>query len=478
MRQLPTGEPVWDLQFDENGKLTAPAQGNFLDETAAAGITDLFAFSHGWGTSQDSALALYDQMFPMIRRRGARPGRHREAGLRRHLLAIAVVPAHPGDPPASGRGSAGKRGRPGRTQCRDRGAVRCRHRRRRCCPGSPTRRSRTRITQIGQLIDQGQTAAGSAESDDAKQQRLQQIGQLIKSLMPPPPPDGEFEDSGETALLLTDDPATDYQAAADAFGTAAPAGAQQGIGDWFGKAINGAKDALRVLSYTTMKARAGTVGRNGLGPLLAALHARSPAVRVHLIGHSFGARLVSFALSGVGTPADSPVASLLLLQGAFSHWSFAHAQDNPFGSPGALNAYPDRVHGPLVATHTIYDWAVGVWYPKASFLAQQDTSGSGRGPLGRHGLRRLPGRQSRPRPGDARPGRHQLRLRARHLLPDRRRQRHQQHGRRTILRSALRHQKAPGGATSRGRRSRPRLVTRVVIQGKNYSGMLTGDQRR
>jgi len=50
---------------------------------------------------------------------------------------------------------------------------------------------------------------------------------------------------------------------------------------------------------------------------------------VHLIGHSFGARLVSFALSGVGAPAASPVASLLLLQGAFSHWSFAHAQDTP-----------------------------------------------------------------------------------------------------------------------------------------------------
>jgi len=229
------------------------------------------------------------------------------------------------------------------------------------------------ITQIGQLIDEGESPAGLAESDDAKQQRLQQIAQLIRSLTPPPPPDGEFEDSGETAVLLSNDPAADYQAAADAFGTAAPAGAEQGIGDWFGKAINGAKDVLRVFSYNTMKARAGTVGRNGLGPLLAALHAQSPAVRVHLIGHSFGARLVSFSLSGVGAPASSPVASLLLLQGAFSHWCFAHAQDNPFGSPGALNGYSDRVHGPLVATHTVYDWAVGVWYPKASFLAQQDT---------------------------------------------------------------------------------------------------------
>ena len=68
MRQLPdTGEPVWDLQFDENGQLTSPARDDFLSELAAAGITDLFAFSHGWDTSQDSALALYNEMFPMIR---------------------------------------------------------------------------------------------------------------------------------------------------------------------------------------------------------------------------------------------------------------------------------------------------------------------------------------------------------------------------------------------------------------------------
>jgi hypothetical protein len=371
MPPLPTGEPVWDLQFDENGQLTSPAQGDFLAGVAAAGVTDLFVFSHGWGTAQDAASRLYGQMFPMIRNAA-----HGLPGL--GTLGFAGIywpslwfPPTPATPPAQAGAqqadtgaqvnlSAGTAALSGA----DIAAA--------LTPGFADPAQQAAITQIGQLIDEGEAAAGSAESDDAKQQRLQQISQLIKSLTPPAP-DGDYEDSGETALLLSDDPATDYQAAADAFGTAAPAGAQQGIGDWFGKAINGAKDVLRVFSYNTMKARAGTIGRNGAGPLLAALHAQSPAVRVHLIGHSFGARLVSFALSGVGEPAGSPVASLLLLQGAFSHWSFAHAQDNPFGSPGALNAYADRVHGPLVATHTVYDWAVGVWYPKASFLAQQDT---------------------------------------------------------------------------------------------------------
>lgn len=371
MRQLPTGEPVWDLQFDENGQLTSPAQGDVLAELAAAGVTDLFAFSHGWGASQDSARGLYDQMFPMIRTAAqglAGLGKIGFAGIYWPSLWFPPTPATP--PPAAGAQqtstgaqvelSAGTAALSG-ADIAD--ALR---------PGFADPAQQAAITQIGQLIDAGLAPAGAAQSDAAKRQQLQQISQLVQSLTPSPPPDGQYEDSGETALLLTTDPEDAYQAAAEAFGSAPPAGSQQGIADWFGKAVNGAKDVLRVFSYTTMKARAGTVGQKGLGPLLAALHDNSPTIRVHLIGHSFGARLVSFALSGVGAPASSPVASLLLLEGAFSHWSFAHAQDNPFGSPGALNSYADRVRGPLVATHTIYDWAVGVWYPKASFLAQQD----------------------------------------------------------------------------------------------------------
>jgi len=370
MRQLSTGEPVWDLQFDENGQLTSPAQGGVLAEVAAAGVTDLFAFSHGWGTSQDSARSLYDQMFPMIRNAAqglAGLPKIGFAGIYWPSLWFPPTPATPASTAGAQQADAGAQvdlsaGTAALSGADIAAAL---------VPGFADPAQQAVITQIGQLIDAGLAPAGAAQPDDAKQQQLQQISQLIKSLTPPPA-DGGYEDAGETALLLTGDPVDDYQATADVFGSAPSAGAQQGIADWFGKAVNGAKDVMRVFSYTTMKARAGTVGQNGVGPLLAALHAQSPAVRVHLIGHSFGARLVSFALAGVGPPDGSPVASLLLLQGAFSHWSFAHAQDNPFGSPGALNAYADRVRGPLVATHTVYDWAVGVWYPKASFLAQQD----------------------------------------------------------------------------------------------------------
>jgi hypothetical protein len=375
MNRLPAGEPVWDLKFDERGGLDARDRQTFLDEIDAEHLADLFVFSHGWSTSEQDARSLYDTMFPLIRDAASgAPGLGPVgfAGIYWPSLWFPDTPATP--PPPAGSTQAGTSA----VTDDDAGtaALSGSEIARSLRPGFEDPKQQDRVTQIGQLIDEGEAAAGSGESDLAKEQRLQELNQLLQSLVPPAPDDGAFEDSGETALLLTDDPKTTYQAVAEVFGSAPAGSSTQDIGDWFTNAINGVKEALRVLSYSVMKARAGDIGRSGLGPLLADLHLRSPGLRVHLIGHSFGARLVSFALSGVGEPPDSPVASLLLLQGAFSHWSFAHAQDNPFGKPGALNVQANRVHGPLVATFSVFDWAVCRWYPKASFLAQADVEGA------------------------------------------------------------------------------------------------------
>src|SRR6516164_5322965 len=190
MRQLATGEPVWDLQFDENGQLTSPAQGDVLTEVAAAGVTDLFAFSHGWGASQDSARGLYDQMFPMIRTAAhglAGLGTIGFAGIYWPSLWFPPTPATP--PPSAGAQQADSgaqvnlsAGTAALSGADIASALR---------PGFADPAQADAITQIGQLIDEGEAAAGAAESDDAKRQRLQRISQLVRSLMPPPPADGE-----------------------------------------------------------------------------------------------------------------------------------------------------------------------------------------------------------------------------------------------------------------------------------------------
>jgi hypothetical protein len=118
-----------------------------------------------------------------------------------------------------------------------------------------------------------------------------------------------------------------------------------------------------------MKKRAGVVGQAGLGKLVARLSANDPALRVHLLGHSFGARLVSFSLAGLPesmTGPASPVKSLFLLQGAFSHHSFADHLPFDANRSGALKGMAKRVDGPLLTTHSLRDYAVGTSYPAAS----------------------------------------------------------------------------------------------------------------
>ena len=149
------------------------------------------------------------------------------------------------------------------------------------------------------------------------------------------------------------------------------AAAIAGLGDALGGLLHGAKEALRQATYWQMKNRAGTVGRNGLGPVLGRLPA---GVRVHLVGHSFGARLVSFALAGLPAGAPSPVRAVTLLQGAFSHFAFASPLPFDAGRSGALAGMLARIDGPLVACFSSHDGAVGTFYPLASFAAREDAA--------------------------------------------------------------------------------------------------------
>jgi hypothetical protein len=181
------------------------------------------------------------------------------------------------------------------------------------------------------------------------------------------------EDHGEQALV-EDDPEEVFGRFADAVPRPQEGGAA-GFGDAFGRLWHGAKEALRQLTYFEMKKRAGVVGKEGLGPLLGRLRGADPDLRIHLLGHSFGARLVSFALAGLPDPAESPVKSLYLLQGAFSHFAFADALPIDRSRGGALKGMAGRVDGPLVASFTDHDLAVGKLYPLASMSSREDSAG-------------------------------------------------------------------------------------------------------
>jgi hypothetical protein len=144
----------------------------------------------------------------------------------------------------------------------------------------------------------------------------------------------------------------------------------------FRDVLGGIKGALlHFLNYTTyyvMKARAGDVGIKGVAPLIEKIRGASPDIRLHLVGHSFGCRVVTSAVNAI--PADDKYCSntMALLQGAFSHNGFAANFDGN-NNDGAFRALVTqrKVKGPIIITHTRNDKAVGIAYPIASRLAGQ-----------------------------------------------------------------------------------------------------------
>ena len=173
-----------------------------------------------------------------------------------------------------------------------------------------------------------------------------------------------------------------------------------GLGDFLGGILGGGLNLLNYTTFYAMKERSAVVGAAGLAPLLGAI--ARPGLRLHLAGHSFGARLVSAATKAL--PAGTTVASMALLQGAFSHFGFAADWD--LDTPGAQSGLfrsdvaDQRVTGPVLITHTANDLAVGIAYAVASRLANQiDVAIGGPddrfGGLGRNGALRtdeaLPG---------------------------------------------------------------------------------------
>lgn len=135
-----------------------------------------------------------------------------------------------------------------------------------------------------------------------------------------------------------------------------------GAGAW-----DAATNLLNYLTFYEMKARAGAVGMSGLGPLLSGLRQARPELRVHPVGHSFGARLVTAAALAVADTAA--LTTLTLLQGAFSQYGFADSWGT--GRPGYFRPVIDshRVTGPTLITYTDNDVLLGAAYALASRLA-------------------------------------------------------------------------------------------------------------
>ncbi len=130
------------------------------------------------------------------------------------------------------------------------------------------------------------------------------------------------------------------------------------------------RNIVRTLTVYQMKDRAGTVGAQGVGPLLRELLAAGKA-RLHLIGHSYGGKVVLSATS-YGGDLPRKVESMLLLQPAVNHLCFAETvpdSDKPGGYRPALS----RVKKPILTTFSAHDFPLTKTFHLA--LRRQDDLG-------------------------------------------------------------------------------------------------------
>jgi hypothetical protein len=153
----------------------------------------------------------------------------------------------------------------------------------------------------------------------------------------------------------------------------APEEGTRGIGGFFGGVAGGVGRFLNLTKWYVMKERSGTVGAKGVAAVVRELHDKYPQVRIHLVGHSLGGRLMASCAKAL---SDKPMLrpdSLLLLEAAFSHYGFS--ADNGRGKPGFFRDVITRkvVKGPFVSTFSAQDTVVGGPYAIMSRLALDNT---------------------------------------------------------------------------------------------------------
>ncbi|MFG2637421.1 serine-threonine protein kinase [Streptomyces sp. NPDC048362] len=366
--------PYWELTFDADGDVDRPEADRLLAQVTEHGVRDLLVFAHGWNNDRSGATALYRRFLAPVPGLAPR-ARLGYVGVIWPSMRFSDEPIP--DFPRSLAAVEAAAPRPALDEDTRRALVAT-------FPGrAPV------IDRLARMLDERPDGARG----------LTEFGRLVRLLV-----DGEgrrgtadTDEEGEPAVF-TQDPAAaceEFAGALAALGSSGTPRAFSVPNPW-----DGAKELLRQATYYTMKRRAGTVGEHGLGPVLGQLAGAAPGVRVHLAGHSFGGRLVAFALRGLPEGVRA-VKSVTLLQGAFSHYAFTARLPHAPDRSGALKDGLRRIDGPLVCCHSRFDSALGTFYPLASRLAGDDRSCLGSdiaavlgpewGALGHDGAQAVPG---------------------------------------------------------------------------------------
>jgi pimeloyl-ACP methyl ester carboxylesterase len=330
-----TEVPYYIIPFDEEGRCVGPQSRKHLIDRAG-GYSDIFLFSHGWNNDWKYATGRYEHFINGFMKMRGDQQLPAPPGYKPLLVGIfwpsAVLVR---DDETSPTIAASPDARMDAAVADEQAAIRE-------IAGHLPAQDLERFYDLSQ---REALTEGEALELARILQPIYSAGQDELSTPPPKP-----EEMVAAWKAASPQPAGD--ADPNDFGTSsAVAGGPQSAGV-FGAIRDLARNAIRGTTVWMMKDRAGTVGAKGVGPLLVALLSKS-AARIHLIGHSYGGKVV---LSALCAPAALPrkVHAVLLLQPAVSHLCFANqlpVRNTPGGYREALN----RVERPIFSTFSRKD---------------------------------------------------------------------------------------------------------------------------
>jgi hypothetical protein len=381
------GLPFFPLEITKDGQASNSQQISAIEnaarESGAGKLTDLFVISHGWNNDMAEARELYQQLFANV---AALMPRHTSLTNRKFAIVGVFWPSKkfadseliPGGGAASlGEDSADLSSSALKQKLES--------------------LKNTFDVPDEALLDRAKALVDGIEDSVAKQEEFVSI---IRSLVPNTPSDTTDDASdkfftqrpGEILAALARPwmPTPTGDAGGSSLGIDDGAGGEASVGDFFNGIKAGAWRLLNYATYYQMKERAGVVGK-ALNAVLGSVRHLSSDLRIHLIGHSFGARVVTSAADGT---APLKPASLSLLQGAFSHNGFAERFDGEKDGFFRKVVSQSKMVGPIIATHTVNDKAVGIAYALASRLAFDNATDLGDendqyGGIGRNGAVRM-----------------------------------------------------------------------------------------
>ena len=329
-RTVGEGNPFYILQFDKRGATTAPETLEHARQALrTGGYSDVFVFCHGWNNDWEEATRRYNGFVDGF------IGQAPDDPARRALLlgifwpsALLVMPGEREPEMAAGGGV------------------------------SPDPDAEARAEVTGELDTAAaarvEELAGREELDEREATELARLlapvyGAGVDELgaeaaRPSPQELVESWRAGAPIVTMPEDEEEDED-----WGTADEAGRGPLAAGFLDK-LN-PRNIIRGASVWVMKDRAGRVGASAVGPLVRSAVAETDA-RVHLVGHSFGAKVVLSAICA--EPLARPAHSVLLLQPAVNHLCFAESVPGR-GRPGGYRPALERVERPIFSTYSAHD---------------------------------------------------------------------------------------------------------------------------